>query len=103
LPTTYTSRVSAGGLAIVKNSLALHPKMKRTMNERNDRPRDLEPEVPWIGTPASSFERRRYLIAKYTTRPEMSSVKNAVSATRRNRGHPPGAPWWKPASARIWV
>jgi len=24
-----------------------------------------------------------YLIAKYTTRPEMSSVKNAVSATRK--------------------
>ena len=38
---------------------------------------------PWIATPTSSSCRRRYLMAKNTTSPAISSEKNAVTATMK--------------------
>ena len=67
----------------MKNSFELHPKMNRTMTNGMTVHAISSLRLPWIGVPVSSFDRRRYFTAKYTTRPEMSSVKNAVSATRK--------------------
>ena len=54
---------------MVKNSFALHPKMKMTMMSGMTVHVISSFRFPWMGTPASSAARRRYLIAKYTTSP----------------------------------